>query len=98
MYNPTGDVFATTSRHAREYRTTSIIHDVKPAAVGTNGGVELIRYARLPETDREKRAREADKEGGEMIKVRRGGAAGGEGGRQITGFAINGSLDQIAGE
>lgn len=51
-----------------------------------------IRYARLPETDRERRTSEADKEGGEMIKV----VKGEEG--QITGFTINGSLDQIAEE
>lgn len=54
-----------------------------------------IRYARLPETDREKRASEAGTKKGEgaMIKVMK---EGGEG--QITGFAINGPLDQIAEE
>lgn len=45
----------------------------KKICTGRNKMSESVRYARFLETDREKRTREADKEGGEMIKVRRGG-------------------------
>lgn len=38
-----------------------------------NGGAGRIRYARLPETDHEKRTREADKEGGKIKREEREG-------------------------